>query len=315
MGGTFQKIEEQEVILKVPSSGKIEPKVQTTIRSEIDGSKLVVHVRPGESVKKGQLIMEISDEKIRIELNKQKSNYNDAHSKMIKAKKDFQLEQSLFKQQAVSRRDVENAKEAYNATIQSLELAKQELDLTEKKAAGAKVLSPMNGVLIKDHVERDQFISAGKDLITVAQLDKFSVRGKVDELDIAKIKEGQDALIQCDAFPGKVIQGRVGWIGAQAGEGAFAEIDVLIDIIDTQGLDLKPNLSAEVSIIAGKLPKGIIIPSKAIRSGPDGPHVLVKKLGGWLVRQPIEVAHINFGEAVIQSGLSPNQKILIPKDD
>jgi len=313
--GEFFDVEVDDVELKVQCPGKIEPKIQKTIYSLINGKKLRTLVEVGMPVKKGQILMEISRDRIDAELNQKKYAARNAKSQFYKAKKDYQIEKDLFKQQAVSRRDVENARQTYKKAEQDWATANKAYAMTKKKEAGIEIRSPMDGVLLENLVEKTLYIGEKDELLKIAKLEKFAMRGQIDELNIAEIKVGQEAVLICDAYPDVELIGRVSWIGAQAREGAFAEIDVLIDIESTEGLQLKPNLSAEASIITQQIPNAIKIPSEAIQSQKSGSYVLVKRLGGWLVRKKIEISNSSGGEAIVTSGLSEGDVVLVPQEE
>jgi len=63
--GKIVTVKQEDVVLKISCSGKIEPKVQETIHAIVEGNKKEVHVKEGDLVKQGQLLMEISDQKIK----------------------------------------------------------------------------------------------------------------------------------------------------------------------------------------------------------------------------------------------------------
>src|ERR1043166_9669323 len=128
--GKMVTVKQEDVTLKVSCPGKIERKVQQTIRSLLDGNKKAVYVKEGDTVKQGQLLMEISDQKIRMEFNQKSAAFRNATSDYTKAQKDYQLEQRLFKQGAVPRRDVENAKQTYDRAGQALMAAQEDLAIT-----------------------------------------------------------------------------------------------------------------------------------------------------------------------------------------
>lgn len=315
LNGSIIKVKKENVALKINCPGKIEPKIQETIRAEVDGAKKAVFVHEGDPVVMGQLLMEIDDDRISIELNQKRTTLKNSTEDFLKAKKDYELAKSLFRQLAVPRQDVDNAKQAFERSSQSLKNAKDELMLTEKKAKGVKVYSPMSGVVLKIFIENEPSISIGKELIKVAKPDQFMIKGRVDELDIAQVKEGQPTSIRCDAFKQTEIQGVVGRIGAQANDGAFAEIEVMIDVTDFKGLSLKPNLSCESSIMIGEMKDAVVLPASAIRQGASGPYILEVKAGGFLSEKPVKIARISGGQAYIQEGLSSGQMVLVPQDE
>ena len=259
--------------------------------------------------------MEISDEQLLGELTAKRIAAQNSQDDYSKAKKEYELEKRLYQQQAIPRKDVENAAQVLTRASQSLMLSRQDLASTEKKVGGVRVVSPLDGVVVKNFVSNDEWIVNGKELVKVAQLDRFIVRGRVDELSISQVHTGQEAVVTCDAFKGEELRGRVNWIGAQAAEGAFAEIETVLDITDDKGLPLKPNLSAEAFIITGTLDKAIVIPSAAVHHGSEGAYVLRSQIGGWLIRQPVVVAKINGDQAIIERGLRAGQRVLAPQEE
>lgn len=313
--GTFSIVNKEDIVLKVGCPGKVEPKVQETVRSEVDGKKMATLVQVGDFVKKGQKLMEISGSQIKIELTQKRTAVRNAKTDMLKAKRDWQLEKTLYKEQAVPKRDVEAAQQTYERSLQNYNILQQELELLEKRAKGVNVLASMDGMVIKNFVENEDYISSGKELFKLAQMGEFIVRGNIDELDIAQVKVGQEAVIRCDAFPDVLLDGQVHHIAAQAAEGAFAEIEVIIEVTNKKNVALKPNLSAEVSIIVGRLSQALVIPSRAVRNDEKGPFVIVSRTGGWLKKQPVKVTKVSLDQAIIADGLEAGQSILVPKDE
>jgi len=313
--GKLVRVKQEDVILKVSCPGKIEPKVQETVHAQLDGAKKEVLVSEGDSVKEGQLLMEISDAQIRTEVSKKKTVLQNARTDYAKARKDYELSKRLYKQLAVPRQDVDNARETFERAGQTLSSAQDDLAVSIKKQASAKVNAPFDGIILKIFIGNDHWINTDKELVKVAKMDKFIIRGSVDELDIARVAVGQHVTIACDAYRDRQMDGQVASIGAEAGEGAFPEVEVVVDIGDTKGINLKPNLSCSASIITGQLPHAVVLPVQSIRHSRGGAYVLRSGFGGWLVEQPVVVSKNTGGQAVIEKGVQPNQMVLVPKEE
>ena len=309
--GHLVRAVKESVKMTVQCPGKIEPRVQSSVRSLIKGRKLQSHVKEGDAVKEGDLLMTISDEDIRLELKQKQVAHDNAVTDSLKAKKDYRLARSLYKQGAVPLRELEDSKQAYVRSRQGVDTISDELALLKKKARGVKVFSPMTGVVIKSYFADKDDISENEELFRVAKLDDLILRGLVDELKIAQIKSAQTALIECDAFAGVELPGRVNWIGAQAKDGVFAEVEVKIDILDSKKLNLKPNLSCHADIVTGDMPNSIVIPIAGVRYGPDGPYVLRTHSVGWIEERPVKVVSVSGSRAVVTEGLSEGERILV----
>lgn len=310
--GKMETAKMEDVILKVICAGKIEPKIQRTIQSLLDGDLKEVHVKEGDHVVEGQLLLEISDQKVRMELNQKNSAYRNAMADYSKAQKDFQLERDLLKQGAVPARDVENARQTLDRAGQGVQAARDDLSLTQKKFSGVKVTSPIDGVVLKLFVEDDAPVTINKDLVKVAQPEPLIVRATVDERDIAKVAVGQEATVTCEAYPGVVMPGKVNWIGAQAKDGSFADTEITVELTDTKGIQIKPNLSCETNVIVGQVLGAVVIPAASIRHREDGSSYAFRSKYGWLQPQDVTVDRISAGTAVIKSGINVGDKVLVP---
>lgn len=310
--GKVIRVERQDVKVSVASSGRVEPLIQEIVRSTLHGEKLAVHVNEGDRVTAGQLLVEISDELVRYDVQQKQVAYENSQNDLAKAKKDFDLARRLYRQGAIPQREVEDARHGLARAQQAGVLAKEDLEFIKKKASGAKVTSPIDGIVLEIFIRDKDFISDKQDLIKVAEPSKFVVRTYVDELDITRIQPGQAAVIACDAFRPTKLEGIVQRVGAQAKDGAFAEVEVLIDIVDTKGLELKPNLTCQVDIVTGDLPQALVIPLKSVRYDAQRTFVYRVRWGGWLESRSVKVTPLSNNRAVITEGLSEGEPILVP---
>ncbi|HYW19228.1 MAG TPA: ABC exporter membrane fusion protein [Nodularia sp. (in: cyanobacteria)] len=102
--------------------------------------------------------------------------------------------------------DVELAKTEVNSAVTAIKQAKADQELTYLK-------SPINGQILKLHAKTGEVISnAG--FAEIGKISQMYVVAEVYQTDIQKVKLGQKATINSNAFPGK-IQGTVSEIGWQ----------------------------------------------------------------------------------------------------
>ena len=311
--GHVVTVERQDVQLTASCPSKIEPRVQATIQSLVRGKKQKVLVVEGDAVHKGQLLMEISDDDVRRELKQKRIQLENASSDAKKAAKDLALSRTLFRKGAVSSREVDDAEQTLRRTRQVLGAASEEMAASEKKSSGVHVTSPLDGMVLSILSTRDD-IQEGQDIFVIAQTNDYIVRGSVDELDLARVRVGQDVAIRCEAFRNVEMAGKVEWIGPQAKDGVFAEVEVRIILTDSKGVQLRPNLSCEGRIITGKMPHALVIPANGVRRGPNGTFVLKAEVGGWLKTQPVTLAAMSEGLAIIGDGLAEKDSVLVPEE-
>jgi HlyD family secretion protein len=108
-------------------------------------------------------------------------------------------------------------KEDIDQARAKVEQAKAALQAAEVKLGYTTVVSPLTGVVLSKNVEPGEFVASGTPVVTVADVRNVWLRAYVDERDLGKssIKLDSKADVTTDANPGKVYQGRVGFISSE----------------------------------------------------------------------------------------------------
>ena len=101
-------------------------------------------------------------------------------------------------------------------------------------------------------------------VMTLGDIEKVFVRGKVDEADIGRVQLGQPARITAESFKDKVFDGRVTQIspiGVEKDNVTTFEVEVSID---NPGKELKANMTANAEIVLEEHADSLIVPEAAI---------------------------------------------------
>jgi hypothetical protein len=109
----------------------------------------------------------------------------------------------------------------------------------------------------------------GQKLIQIADLKRMAVQVRVHEALVARVRNGQAATVRVDAFPNRVLKGQVKSVATVASAPEFFASDVkvyatLVAIDDIEAMNLKPNMSAEVTILAEHRAKVVNVPPQAV---------------------------------------------------
>jgi len=143
----------------------------------------------------------------------------------------------------------------------------------------------------------------------------------VNEIDIQKVKKGQEVTISLDADPSKKLSGsiiRVANIGEQRPNSDSKVFEVVIKVLEVD-TTLRPSMTTSNEILIGTVEDALYIPLECIHSEIiDGESVsfVYKKNNGSIVKQEVKLGAVNENEAVIESGITDNDELLIavPKD-
>lgn len=144
-------------------------------------------------------------------------------------------------------------------------------------------------------------------------LSKMLSRTYVNEVDIRRVKSGQEVEISLDAFPDKKLTGqviKVANIGEQKpnSDAKVFQVDIEVNEADTT---LRPGMTTGNRIVADIEEDVVFVPLEALHSQGDSISYVFKRSGMSLVKQQVFVGKTNSNEAVIQEGLIEGDKLLL----
>ncbi|MGN6247475.1 MAG: efflux RND transporter periplasmic adaptor subunit [Ginsengibacter sp.] len=255
---TAEKVQRRTIVETVNASGKIYPEVEVKLSPDISGEIVDLDVEEGDSVKKGQVVAKIygdiyntqRDQAAAI-VNQQKAQLADAkaglgalEAQLDQAKKTYDMQKQLYDEKVISRNEFNTADAAYKTALANLNAAKQgvigsqasvqsaeaALQKANKDLSLATLRSPMNGVVSLLSVKKGERVvgssmMAGTEMMRIADMSKIEVRVDVGENDIPKVRLGDSAVIEVDAYNDRKFTGVVTQI-ASSNNGASTQSDL-----------------------------------------------------------------------------------------
>ncbi len=206
------------------------------------------------------------------------------------------------------------------------ELSKKQNELNKIRGLMGKftVYAPDKGMLIYKRSWNGNKITVGEEISAwnpiVAELPDFTVMESltyVNEIDIQKVKEGQEVLIKLDAVQGKELTGKVtsvANIGEQRPNSDSKVYEVVIEISETDSL-LRPAMTTSNQILVDKIEETISVPLETIHAQDSLSFVFLKDGLGAKMQQ-VELGLINENEAVVHRGVSLEDRLFLsmPED-
>ncbi len=281
-----EKVTKRNITESVSASGKIKPEVEIKISPFISGEVVKLMVKEGDEVKQGQLLADIDPEiyKSSFEqslamLNGQKAGLANAKANLSQVKAQynntritFDRNDKLFKQQTISAADFDAAKAAFDVAKAQVEAAEQNVEAAKFNVSSSEaalkqskenlsrtsIYAPNSGTISKLSVEVGERVtgasqfSSGTEIMRIANLNNMEVNVDVNENDIVRVKLGDTALIEVDAYLNRKFKGLVTQIANSANTtGVSADqvtnFNVKIRILQSSYQDLmkadKPNIS------------------------------------------------------------------------
>jgi len=286
------------IVETVSATGKIQPEIEVKISSEVSGEIISLNVKEGQVVKKGDLLVKINPDlytsgynRTLSNLSGTKANLSQAEASFKEAKANYDRNKTLFAKGIISKAD-------WDKTVASFEVAKankqsayfnvQSASATVNEAKDnlgrTTIYAPADGTISVLNVELGERVlgtqqMAGTEILRVANLNNMEVEVDVNENDIVKIKVGDEANVEVDAYLKKQFKGIVTSISNSASTTLTADqvtnFKVKVRILKESYQDLlegkpmtyspfRPGMTATVDIITKTKTNVLAVPISSV---------------------------------------------------
>ena len=232
----------RDVTELVSASGKVYPEIEVKISSDVSGEVTDLYVKEGDTVRKGQVVARIyadiynsSRQRAEAIVDQQQASVDNSKAaiasykaQLDQAEAAFNREKTLLDEKVVSRSEYETAQSQYltaqanyNAAIQNVRsgqagVVSAQASLTEadKDLSRTIILAPMDGLISLLSVKKGERVvgtaqMAGTEMMRVADMSQIEVQVDVGENDIPKVRIGDSALVEVDAYNNRKFRGVV----------------------------------------------------------------------------------------------------------
>ncbi len=275
-----------EIVKTVSATGSLNARNTVSVGAQVSGTIKKIHVDYNSVVAKGQLLAEIDPDMLRANLRQSEASVlsssaslQEAQATLANAKRTMDRNAELFAKGYIAKSERDDSQTAYEtaqARLQSARasLAQARADLEYKKINldHARILSPIDGVIIDRAVDEGQTVNASQSaptLFTIAEdLGRMKVETAIDEADIGLIRKGQAVEFTVDAHPEGSFDGFVSEVRLAATTTDNVVTYMVIIGVDNDKKNLMPGMTANVSVIIQKKKDILKIPSSALRFRP-----------------------------------------------
>jgi HlyD family secretion protein len=223
-----ENAEKRVIVETITANGKIQPEKEVKISPDVSGEIVELTIKEGDNVEKGQLLLRIKPDNYISQRDKSLAEISSARSRL--AQSEAQLTQSelafnrnkqLYEQQTISKSDFEQAQATYTIAKATVDAAKFAIVSGEASVKDANenllktsIYAPMTGTVSMLLVELGERVAgtnlmAGTELMRVANLSRMEAQVQVNENDIPRVKLGDTALIEVDAYLDQKFKGIV----------------------------------------------------------------------------------------------------------
>lgn len=271
----------------VLATGTVNPVTTVQVGTYVSGPIKEIYADFNSPVSKGQKVAKIDPAPFQVKVQQAEANLITAKARVEKAKADLELKRltlqrngELRRRDLIAQNDLDTAKSGFDQAVAEVGVQEAMVKQAEAQLADSKIslgytdiVSPVDGVVVSRSVDVGQTVAASfqtPTLFEIAQdLTKMRVEASVSESDIGSVRESQKATFSVDAFPGRHFEGVVTQVrNAPVTVSNVVTYDVVVSV-DNSSLELKPGMTATVTIITAERPEALRVPVRALRFKPE----------------------------------------------
>ena len=256
----------------VTATGTVEPVTQVEVGTQVSGIIDKLYADYNDQVKAGQLIAEMDKVTLQAELESAQAQLASSKTEYEYQTKNYARTKTLHEKQLVSDAEYDQAFYLYETARNAYEQSQAAMVKVKRNLGYATITSPIDGVVLTRKVEPGQTVAAAMTapvLFTLAEdLRRMELQVDVDEADVGKVKEGQEARFHVDAWPGQNFPAkvtRVGW-GSQTKDQVVSYLTILE--VRNDELLLRPGMTATADITTARRADVLLVPNMALRFAP-----------------------------------------------
>ena len=293
----IEPVQKRDLIASVTASGQVRPQTKVDVASDVSGKIIKLSVKEGQMVTAGQFLLQIDPAQAQAAVEHAEAAVASSRAQLTQETASLDQAQRSYDRQALMKKQnptlvadeqveqlktalevdkalVEASKHAVDQAIASLNDAKSQLSKTT-------IYAPMSGQITRLAVEQGETAVPGtfnKDaatLLTISDMSVLETRVKVDETDVARVKVGDSAQVQLDAFPDTTFIGRVTRISNSSVKSTTAattdqavDYEVTIQLLNAPK-DTRPDFSATAKVITDKRTNVLSVPIIALTVRED----------------------------------------------
>jgi len=266
------KVERQPIKVQVVATGQIQPIYKVEIKSKASGEVLSLKLNEGDFVKKGTVIALIEKTDALAAFNQAEADLSVAKATLKQVETNTERSRKLFEQKLISQLEMDAALLELEQRKAQLIRAQAIYDQAKIRLNDCVVRSPIDGIVLDKPVDEGQVImgglntvSGGTTIVTIADMSRVYVYANIDEVDVGKIKLGQEAVIVADAFPDEKFIGKVLRIDPLAKvEQNVTRFPVVIEVPNPK-YRLLAGMNATVTITVYDNPNALVVPVEALK--------------------------------------------------
>jgi RND family efflux transporter MFP subunit len=272
----FATVSRAEVSEQVTVVGNLIGAATVEVVPKVNGRLQAVHVKLGDTVRRGQVIAKVEDLEIQQQVRQAEASFQVSQATIRQREADLKLaksnldrNKSLLDRQLLPQQTYEDTDARHQAAVAQLDLAqaqfeqaKARLDELKITLAHTSILSPVDGFVGKRFLDPGAFVGTNSPVFSVVDIRTVRLVANLVEKDVKRVREGTHGVVEVDAYPGEKFVGAVSRV-APVFDPATRTAEMEIEVPNA-GFRLKPGMYARVNLTVSTHAEALTVPRNAL---------------------------------------------------
>ena len=304
----------------------IEAQNRVQLTPRVSGRLEKLHVKTGETVTKGQLVVTLEHEQqdaligsTEAQVASARAEAERVKAEMANAKTNVDRYERLLKEGFSTQQQYDSmatayasARASYNAAVAKERQASAELGRVKSAKQDYIMYSPLDGTVMSDYsLTAGAMISPSSPILDIADLRKLKASLRVPEIKIFAVKPGMDVILRFDALPDEEFWGKVSRIDPYVDPSTRSSaVEIELDN-EAAGNRLRPGMFGQASLVEREFKNAVLIPANSVQSGDNGEEFVFLEENSTAVMKPVK-AGLRQGDYVqITEGLVSGDRLIV----
>jgi HlyD family secretion protein len=316
-----------DITKKTVATGSIVPRKEVEVKPKVTGVLAELTAKPGDKVKQGDALGKIQIIPDAMQINQADAGVRTAQIAYENAKRELERNEELYKKGVVADAELQKFRTEFALRKQDLATAGSSLQLVKEgatrgqgKASTLIVTATVAGTIIDVPVKEGYSViqannfNPGTTVAVIADMEDIIFEGRVDEAEVAKIKEGMKLSIKVGAIEDKPLDGTLEYIAPKGKEidGAI-QFEIKAKVIPQKGTTIRANYSANADIVLDEKKQVLAIREALVQYKDEKPFVEIETTPQTFTSRSVKLGLSDGIKVEVLEGVTLAEKIKVPE--
>jgi len=310
-------VAQKDVPIYLDGLGTVQAFNTVTVRARVDGQIQKIAFIEGQDVHAGDLLAQIDPAPFQAQLDQSVAKQAQDQAQLSAARVTVQRDATLLADKILAQQDYDTQKATVEQLAAAVQADQAAINSAKVQLGYTTISSPLDGRTGIRQIDQGNIVHANDSngLVVITQLRPISVVFTLPEQNLQEIQE------QLSAGPELSVLAVDRDNRTALDQGKLAVIDNQIDTatgtirlkatFPNEKFYLWPGQFVNARLLVTTRKSGIVVPASVVQRGPDGSYAFVIKKDLSVEIRPVQVAHIERGEALIDSGLQLGEEVVV----